>query len=82
MKEGENMAIHTRIEPDCPNCGRELTSCYRSLPPFTNERPWGSSFEAWYSCGCGFETEHATADHKDEAKAKALELASKYMPKQ
>lgn len=75
------MAKHVIIKPDCPECGKELTSCYRSLPPFDDAHPWGSAFEAWYYCSCGFNTKHVTAKHKDEAKRKAEKLAAKYMPK-
>ena len=76
------MAKHIRVEPDCPDCGTEMTRVSRSHGPYTNNKPWGSSFEAWYRCGkCDFETEHATAKHMDDAKKKAEELALKYMPK-
>lgn len=75
------MAKHVRIEPDCPKCGREMTITNKGLPPFDSKHPWGSGFEAWYSCGfCKFETEHAKAGHRSDACDKAKELAKQYIP--
>lgn len=77
------MVIHKYIEPDCPNCGREMSILTQGNPPFTQANIYGSTFSAWYECPiCGFTTEKATMDHRSEAKAKARELASEYMPKE
>lgn len=57
------MAKHITIYPDCPKCGKELIGAYRNLPPFTDEKPWGSGIDGWWYCSsCGYESEHI--DHK------------------
>lgn len=52
------MAKHIRIIPDCPKCGEEMTGVYRNLPPFTDDKPFGSGIDGWWRCSCGYESEH------------------------